>query len=131
MRRTGPLAALAGGGLGVWPPRLQDLKDDLGHADNRDDVALTSVLDAAVAFVERVHRSRFDFGDADADLPLPLPPHNIWLGTIRLAGRWYIRRRSPDGLLDMGELGSSRIPSVDPDIDRLLRIGRHAKPVIA
>ena len=100
MRRTGPLAALAGGGLGVWPPRLQDLKDDLGHADNRDDVALTSVLDAAVAFVERVHRSRFDFGDADADLPLPLPPHSIWLGTIRLAGRWYIRRRSPDGLLD-------------------------------
>jgi hypothetical protein len=113
----------------VWPPQLQDLKDDLGLTDSRDDATLAPVLEAAIAFVERVHRSRFNFGDADPTLPDP--PPNVWLGTLRLAARWHNRRRSPDGLIDMGELGSARIPTVDPDIERLLRIGRYAKPVIA
>jgi hypothetical protein len=49
---------------------------------------------------------------------------------VRLASRWHTRRRSPDALIEMGELGASRVPSFDPDIDRLLRIGRHALPVV-
>jgi hypothetical protein len=77
-----------------------------------------------------VHRSRYDFG-APATAALPDVPPNVWLGTLQPAIRWHQRRRSPDGLFDMGELGSARIPSIDPDIDRLLRIDRHAKPVIA
>jgi hypothetical protein len=31
----------------------------------------------------------------------------------------------------MGEMGTARVTSFDPDIDRLLRIGRHRGPVIA
>ncbi|MBB2500264.1 hypothetical protein H5411_14160 [Amycolatopsis echigonensis] len=53
------------------------------------------------------------------------------LGTVRLAAREFARRRSPEALIDMGELGSARIPSFDPDIERLLGIGRFRGPVFA
>jgi hypothetical protein len=33
-------------------------------------------------------------------------------------------------MIDMGELGSSRVPSFDPDVEKLLRVGRHAIPVV-
>jgi hypothetical protein len=96
--------------------------------DDRDDEKLTQVLAAAISFVERV-RPCFNYkGDLGSDLPAPTD--DLVLGTIRLAGRWHIRRRSPDALVDMGELGSGRIPSFDPDIERLLRIGRHALPAV-
>jgi hypothetical protein len=80
-------------------------------------------LDAAVSFVERV-RPGFNYqADPLSDAPAPTP--DLALGTLRLAGRWYTRRRSPDGLVTMGgDLGSARIPSFDPDIERLLGIGR-------
>ena len=58
-------------------------------------------------------------------------PEGVRLGTVRLAGRWYTRRRSPDGLIATADFGASRIPSFDADIERLLKIGRYAKPVIA
>ena len=99
---------------------LADLKNDLGLDDSRDDEALQANLDAAVAFVERIYP---DLGDE--------VPADIKLGTIRLAGRWFTRRRSPDGLVTMGDLGAARIPSIDPDIERLLRIGRFRGPVFA
>lgn len=115
----------------VWPPELEDLKEDLKieEADTRDDERLQVVLDASIAFVERVCSS-FNY-DADPLSDLPDPSGDLFLGTIRLAGRWHIRRRSPDGLIQMAELGASRVPSFDPDIERLLGIGRFAKPVIA
>jgi hypothetical protein len=50
---------------------------------------------------------------------------------LRLAGRWHTRRRSPDGLVAMAEMGAARVTSFDPDIDRLLRIGRHKRPRVA
>lgn len=108
----------------VWPPTLEDLKNDLGIAadDTRDDAKLTATLQAAVAYVERV-RSDLDFESG--------VPADVSLGTVRLAGRWHTRRRSPDGLVNMAELGASRVPGVDPDIERLLGIGRYGKPVVA
>jgi hypothetical protein len=115
----------------IWPPVVDDLKEDIGREveDVRDDVRLQTVLDAAVAFVERVHAGRYDF--TGADLTLPDPPDDICLGTLRLAGRYHARRRSVDGLVDMAELGLARIPSFDPDIDQLLRIGRWSPGVFA
>lgn len=62
---------------------------------------------------------------------LPAPDADLVLGTLRLAGRWHTRRRSPDGLVGVGELGSTRVPLVDPDIQQLLRIGRWAPSVVA
>lgn len=111
----------------VWPPALADLKDDLRiPLDNeRDDAALQRELNAAVAEVQRV-RPDLDY-TADPMLldTVPRPDWDVVLGTIRLAGRWHTRRRSPDGLVAMGELGTARVPSFDPDIERLLKVGRY------
>lgn len=119
----------------TWPPSLEELKVDQRVASSeptytRDDAALQVALDAAVAFVERVRAGSFDF-TADPVSTLPDPTADLQLGTIRLALRWHTRRRSPDGLVDMAELGAARIPSFDPDIERLLGIGRFRGPVFA
>lgn len=197
-----------------WPPTLAELKSDLGITDTRDDARLATVLNASVAFVERV-RPEFGYpgtpdvgdlvnlvltgaddqgdpanfgtvtlavelpdGTTDATPVVDNPPsttgryvfayavaqvghHNarwtttgpvsvvtewftvrtsarrraptpdLHLGTLRLAGRWHTRRRSPDGLVAMAELGAARVPSFDPDIERLLKIGRYARAVFA
>lgn len=114
-----------------WPPVLSDLKSDLKieETDTRDDERLQLVLDASVAFVTRA-RSSFNY-ESDPLSDYPDPTGDLFLGTIRLAGRWHTRRRSPDGLIQMAELGASRVPSFDPDIERLLGIGRFAKSVVA
>ena len=116
----------------TWPPALDDLKGDMGIdlADVRDDVRLVQVLGAAVAFVERVRGGDFNFA-ADPLSDLPDPTADLVLGTVRLAGRWHVRRRSPDALVQMAELGASRVPSFDADIETMLGIGRHRKSVIA
>ncbi len=114
----------------AWPPILDDLKVDMRIADDRDDAALQVVLAAAVAFVERVHAGRFDFTNP-AGGTLPVPNDDTALGTLRLAARWHSRRKSANGLVEMAELGASRIPAFDADIERLLKIGRYRRSVIA
>lgn len=109
-----------------WPPLLADLKGDLGIDDTRDDTVLQTELDAAVDYVQRFRPDLF-VDDAGDPIAVPVVGADVQLGTLRLAGRWHTRRRSPDGLVNMNELGSVRIPRVDPDIDQLLGIG----PVIA
>jgi hypothetical protein len=113
-----------------WPPDMGALKLDLSIEDDSDDMSLRAQLAAAVAYVQRVHAARYDFTE-DASGELPAPDADMVLGTIRLAGRWFNRRRSPDGLVAAGEFGTSRIPSVDGDLERMLRIGRWAPSVIA
>lgn len=122
-----------------WPPQLQDLKHDLKIKDNRDDSLLQSQLDAAIEHVEERRAGDFDFSGrppvvdidvSDDEYPLPVPGHKICLGTIRLAGRWYNRLKSPDGMVDMGEAGSVRIPTTDADIEMMLGIGRYREPMI-
>lgn len=114
----------------AWPPSLDDLKVDLDKTgETGQDAALQQVLDAAVAFVED-QRPGFNY-TADPESTDPDPTDDLFLGTLRLAGRWHTRRRSPDGLVTGGELGSSRVPAFDADIERLLGIGRYAGPVFA
>jgi hypothetical protein len=115
-----------------WPPSLSDVKIDLRIDDTDDDDALTACLSAAIEFVEERHGGTYNFvGESGPFSPLPDVPSSVRLGTVRLAGRWYIRRRSPDGLISSADFGASRIPSFDSDIERLLKIGRYAKPVVA
>ncbi|MGH3500756.1 MAG: head-tail connector protein [Nocardioidaceae bacterium] len=108
---------------------MEDLKADLEISDDRDDAELQTQLDAAVGYVQRV-RPDVDYTASDPDLPVGVT-NDLVLGTVRLAGRWYIRRRSPAGLVDLGEFGSTRVPSFDPDIEKLLGLGRFHKAVSA
>lgn len=80
----------------------------------RDDEALTRVLDAAQSWVER-HRRDLDYHGA---WTVPL---EVQLGTLRLAARWFVRRVSPDGTVNMGQFGTATVMSVDPDI--LIQLG--------
>lgn len=112
--------------MGAWVT-LAELKADLGVDDDRDDVVLARQLAAAVTFVRRM-RPGFDYDQTGVG---PAVPEDVALGTVRLAGRWYTRRRSPDALISMAELGATRVPSFDPDIERLLKIGRYRRSVIA
>jgi hypothetical protein len=114
----------------AWPPQLAELKSDMGITDTRDDAQLTVCLDAAIAYVERVRVESFNF-DADPESELPDPTADLELGTLRLAGRWFSRRKSPEALIEMGEFGSARVPSFDADIERLLGIGRYRRAVFA
>ena len=116
----------------TWPVTLADLKIDaqIDPDDTRDDVAMQVVLSAAVSFIERVHGERYTFV-GEPTLLLPAVPYDMRLGTARLAYRWHMRRRSPDALVAMGEMGSARVPSFDPDIDRMCRLGRFSPPVFA
>jgi hypothetical protein len=113
----------------AWVPSLTDVKVDLRIEDTIDDGALQPCLDAAVAFVADRHRDRYNV-DEDPFSTLPSVPSSVRLGVVRLAGRWYTRRRSPDGLISTADFGTSRIPAFDADIERLLKIGRYSKAVI-
>lgn len=128
----------------VWPPQLADLKHEmklpLDKVDPTRDARLQQALDAAIEHVADRRAGDFDFSagppEVDLDLtdelvPLPVPTHRICLGTIRLAWRWANRSNSPDGLVDLGnELGSARIPAVDPDIEQQLGIGRYRRAMV-
>lgn len=116
----------------TWPPTLAQVKADLGIEpdDTAQDLVVARQLAASIAFVERVKADTFNFAD-ESGLDLEDPDADLILGTIRLAGRWNARRRSVDGLVNMGDMGAGRVPSFDPDIDRLLRIGRFQGPVMA
>lgn len=116
----------------AWPPTLAELKDDLGidPGDVGDDARLSTVLVAAIVHVTDLLAGSFNFKN-DPSSTLPSPGANIALGAVRLAGRWHNRRRSPDGLVNMGELGNSSVPALDVDIERLLGVGRYREPLIA
>lgn len=119
---------------------LAELKQDaqIDPDDDRDDVVLTRQLGAARAFVERQHPQYNYDGNTPTYVPRPGAdprptrpvPEDLVLGTIRLARRWHSRRKSPEALVSLGELGAARIPSFDPDIERLLKIGRYRRTVI-
>lgn len=106
-------------------PTLAGLKVDaqLDTADTTKDAAYQMTLDAAIAYVMRA-RKDWNY-DGDLSNPNPAPTADFVLGTYRLAYRWHTRRRSPDGIVSMGDLGSSRVPTVDQDIARLLGIDRY------
>lgn len=112
-----------------WPPSLDDLKAEVKSPDSRDDAALDACLAAAIAYVEDARRGDLNFL-ADPLSLLPAPGPDLELGTLRLAVRWHDRRRSPDGLVDGGEFGTARVPTLDVDVERLLGIGRFRGPMV-
>lgn len=98
---------------------LEELKNDQTLDQNqltdRDDEALSRALNAAMTWVQE-HRPDLDY---HGSWTVPL---HVQLGTIRLAARWFVRRVSPDGMVNLGELGSGVVLQVDPDIYQQLGI---------
>lgn len=114
-----------------WPPTLDALKVDARINDSRDDARLSMELEAAAEYVQGVRGDRIDFTGPPADGSTLGPvTATLRLGTIRLALRWHARGRSPDGMIASPDVGSVRVSSGDSDIDRMLRIGRYALPVL-
>lgn len=110
---------------------VNELDEDELTAEELSDAErarLERVFDAAVEFVERIHCGRFNFTGQPSTLPVP--NFNLKLGTVMLAKRWHTRRRSPQMLVSAADMGAARVPSFDPDIDRLLRLGKHAVPEV-
>lgn len=116
---------------GTWinGPTLEGLKLDAGITVTTNDDVLQSQLDAAIAYVMR-RRSDLNY-NADLSDPNPAPGADFVLGVYRLAIRWNTRRRSPDGLITAGDMGTARIPAFDADIERMLGIGRYSGPCFA
>lgn len=78
---------------------------------------------AVVAFVERNRRDLFAAGG------LFVPTDDVVAGALMLVGRLHARKGSPQGLASFGEFGASAVLRIDPDVERLLGIGRAGKPV--
>lgn len=103
----------------IWPAdaptwlTLEGLQNDqtldVGQLSAQDLEALQRVLIAAMVWVQD-HRPDIDFHG-----PWTVPTY-IQLGTIRLAARWFVRRSSPSGFMNLGDLGSATVPNVDFDI---------------
>jgi hypothetical protein len=113
----------------MWPPTLQELKDDLdiGPADPIDDLKLERRLAAAVTFVQDRRRDAFETDPETGELVEPLvlkerEAESIIMGTLLLASRLFHRRRTPDAAVWTVEV------SADPDLSRMLKIGVHARP---
>lgn len=104
-------------------PTLASVKLDAGITDDRDDAILQQELDAAVDYVMRVRRNLNYNGDITNSNPAP--GRDFVLGVQRQVIRWHARRRSPDATIAMGDQGTSRVPQFDPDIERMLGIGRY------
>lgn len=113
----------------TWPPTITDVKTDASIVVDTDDDRLQMTVDAAVAFVQG-KRKRFNY-DADPSSDLPDPTDDLWLGTVRLAGRWHTRRRSAAGQIYGGDGASDTVSYVDPDIAQLLGIGKWVKGAFA
>jgi hypothetical protein len=95
----------------------------LGLKTWQDDTALPEVVAMVNAYV--------------ATLPVVanLPEGDDWsasvtLGATMLAGRYYRRRNSPNGVEAITEAGAQYVARYDSDISRLLQLDVYTKPAI-
>jgi hypothetical protein len=89
-------------------------------SESIDDEAMQQFCNGAASYVEG-RRGDLFVGDPAAFAPTP----SVQLGAALLAYRFYSRRTSPLGVIGFTEDGAAGILKDDPDIARLLGIGRH------
>lgn len=109
----------------VPPLTVEGVKDWLRIGDSADDELIGWALEGTLA-----HVARLPFIQAQ---PMPKDP-DTWhsdarLGTLMLAARSYRRRNTPGGLEPLGDT-VFYTPQYDPDIERLLRVGKRAAPAV-
>ncbi len=86
---------------------------------------------AAAAYVERVRPDLFTVTVSGADTLVTYDPDAAVVhGARLLAARLHARRSTPQGLASFGEFGPAGILRLDPDVERLLGVGRSATPAI-
>jgi hypothetical protein len=89
------------------------------------DQDLEDARKAAATFVERRRPDLVWLDATDQDVPA-----DVWLGAVLLTNRLLARRGSPQGVAELGEFGPAHVARTDPDVERLLGIGRYGKPVV-
>jgi hypothetical protein len=82
------------------------------------------VRDADRAALERATAAAVAWVNRHVPLPPGGPDPDVELGTILLAARWYARRASPAGFAGFADFGPAYVRSSDPDVARLLGLGR-------
>lgn len=111
---------------GAWLPAA-DLLDHLGVAEDSDNApAVERARLAAAAQVERMRRDLLSVDEDDVETFAATP--DIVEGAILLAARLHSRKGSPVGLASYNEFGPANVPRFDADIERLLGVGRYARP---
>lgn len=103
-----------------WLP-VEDVAGPGYQGDPAADVDLEAARAGAASYVERV-RPDLDWVAGPSD--------DVKLGALILARRFYARKGSPMGVATFAEFGAAQIVRLDPDVERLLGLGRHAKPRI-
>lgn len=86
--------------------------------------AVEDVRRAAGAWVERQRRDLFTGQGIDQ------VGGDVLAGATLMVARLSARKGSPLGLASFAEFGPSAVLKLDPDIERLLGLGRYAKPVV-
>jgi hypothetical protein len=89
-----------------------------------DPEKLEEAAAAAGDWVEGKRRDQFVYDDADPPVGTYTPGPAVIYGAALLAHRLYHRTKSPLGILGVTDVGASGILREDPDIARLLGIGK-------
>lgn len=105
----------------AWLPIADVAAQIARQGDPADDVTLEAARVGAAAYVERVRPDLDWTGD---------PSPDVKLGALILAARFHARKGSPMGVATFAEFGAAQIVRLDPDVERLLGLARHARPRI-
>jgi hypothetical protein len=95
------------------------------------------VEDCRQAAADYCERQRGDLVVIEYDEVTGLPTSYVFMETesivqagVLAAARLYARRSSPAGLASYAEFGAAEVLRLDPDVARLLGVGRYAPPAV-
>lgn len=111
-----------------WFP-LEDFLEHLGIGpEDRNAGNAERARAGAAALVERARPDRIAPATLVEEVDTFVASPDLLEGAVLLAARLYARRGSPAGVASFAEFGPSQVLRFDPDIDRLLGLGRYARP---
>lgn len=116
---------------GAWLP-LDAVLRQLALPVDQVDPQRAEADEARLAAAAQVERMRPDLVvvAADGTASLPVADPDVVKGALLLAARLYARKGSPQGLASYGDFGPAPVSRLDPDIERLLGVGRYARPAV-
>lgn len=97
--------------------------------DTTDDVVIAAAAAMAEPFVQRCRPEWISLDEATG-VSTYTPDPETYQGAVMYAAREYRRRNSPAGIETFGDV-TSYVSRWDPDIERALQTGQHARPVVA